>query len=419
MNLIESNIALQSLTDIQLLVPVWSSPKGHEWVTNISFFYYKTKSEDGIININHIDAEKCDANVVLTLIKEETLVLGNRYLRGLGTDYEWVYFEEYGVPFIFNDFVNQLYSTYRTTFEELNDCIPLMKWYERLQQIPLPEITKNWYKSYSDSITLLGRLEGPGVKVVTEKFIDRFGFPPQHIHNGLVYTKYNPYTITGRPTNRHLNVNWSALPKGDRTRECIVSRWDGGSLIQMDYESFHLRIIGKLVQYEFPNDKSAHEHLMEWYDAETDYEAAKGITFRYLYGGLDERAQRIPFFQKVDEYIKTVHREYILRGKLITPIFKREIPFGRIGESGEQKIFNYLLQATETEINYTKLPELIEWFSQKRSNLILYTYDAFLIDAHPAERDEIVKGLPTLLERGGFPVRTYEGKNYNELVRLG
>lgn len=418
MNLIESNIALQSLKDIILLIPVWSSPKSHEWVTNISFFYYKTKSgEDGIININHIDADRCDPNIVLSSITEDTLVYGNRYLRGLGTDYEWVYFEEYGVPFLFNEFANQLYSTYRTDFDEVNDCIPIMKWYERLQQLPIPQNNKDWYKPYSDSITLLGRLEGAGVKVVEEKFIDRFAFNPRHIYNGLVYTKYNPYTITGRPTNRHLNVNWSALPKEDGTRENIISRFEGGTLIQLDYESYHLRLIAKMTGYPLPTDISAHGYFAEIYG--TDYETAKGITFRYLYGGLDARAETIPFFRSVADYIKTVYREFVMTGKLITPIYKREIPFKRIDGGGEQKVFNYLLQATETEVNYTKLPALLNWFEGKKSKPILYTYDAFLIDTHPSERDSVINSLPTVLERGGFPVRAYEGVNYGSLVRLG
>lgn len=416
MKLIETNESLQSLTDLQLLIPIWSSPKGHECASNISFFYYKTKSEDGIININHIDADKCDIELVYPLIQQTTLVLGNRYLRGLGTDYEWVYFEENNIPFDIKDLSNRLYSTYRTDFNELNDCIPLVKWYELLSTIPVPEIGKNWYQRYSDSITLLGRVEGAGVKVDVEKFIDSYSFPPQHIHNGIVYTKYNPYTITGRPTNRHLGVNWSAMPKDDGTRECVISRFEGGSLLQFDFESYHIRLIARMICYELPTDKPAHQYFADIYG--TDYETAKAITFRYLYGGLDAVAESIPFFQRVAAFVKDQYRLFVTSGKLRTPIFGREIPFQRIEGGGEQKIFNYLLQATETELNYTKIRELLEWFEGRRSKIILYTYDAFLIDAHPDERDEIVKVLPTVLGRGGFPVRTYEGKNYNELQPL-
>jgi hypothetical protein len=47
--------------------------------------------------------------------------------------------------------------------------------------------------------------------------------------------------------------------------------------------------------------------------------------------------------------------------------------------------------------------------------MILYTYDAFLIDTHPSERDEILNSVKLVMEKGGFPVRMEEGKNYDNL----
>jgi DNA polymerase I-like protein with 3'-5' exonuclease and polymerase domains len=252
------------------------------------------------------------------------------------------------------------------------------------------------------------------VKVEEENFIDRFSFSPQHIHNGLVYTKYNPYTITGRPSNRHLNVNYSALNKSDGSRECFVSRWDGGTLLQFDYESYHIRLIARMCGYEFPKGVTAHQHLADLYG--TDYETAKGLTFKYLYGGLDDFARGIPFFQKVEGYIRGVYQKFVISGRLTTPLYKREIHFGRIEGSTEQKVFNYLLQALETEINYMKIDKVLKWFDGKKSKMVLYTYDAFLIDTHPDERDEILKSVATIMEEGNFPVRAYEGTNYNNLV---
>jgi hypothetical protein len=82
-----------------------------------------------------------------------------------------------------------------------------MKWYELLKSIPDSFEIKDWYRKYSDSISLLGKVEGAGVQVEEEKFIDRFSFDLRYINGGKVYTQYNPYTITGRPSNRHLNVN--------------------------------------------------------------------------------------------------------------------------------------------------------------------------------------------------------------------
>jgi hypothetical protein len=417
MNLIETNKALLSFYTsnhrVVLVVPIWSSPKAHEYDTSISFIYLRTNDSDYIINFNHIDGNKCNLIKFDKLISENTLVLGNRYLDTKGIDYEWAYFEEYGKPFILNEFADEVYKGYRSDFKYLNDCVPIMRWYELLQRIPIISEIKHWYRKYSDSIKILGRLEGAGVKVEEEKFIDRFHFNKEYLPKGFAYTKYNPYTVTGRPSNRHLGVNWAAMNKSDGSRANIVSRFNGGTLLQFDYESYHIRIIGKMVGYVFPEGETAHEHLAKYYGVTT--EESKSLSFKYLYGGLDEFAKGIPFFQKVDEYIKSLYQKFVISGRLTTPLYKREIPFQRIESPNEQKVFNYLLQALETEINYTKIDEVLKCLEGGRSKMILYTYDAFLIDTHPSERSSVLKDLTFILERGGFPVKSYEGTNYDNL----
>jgi hypothetical protein len=101
---------------------------------------------------------------------------------------------------------------------------------------------------------------------------------------------------------------------------------------------------------------------------------------------------------------------------LTTPLFKRDIHHTKIEGATEQKVFNYLLQELETEVNYMKITKVVYYLSDKKSKMILYTYDAFLIDTHPSERDAVLNHLPTVMEEGGFPVRAYEGTNYNNLV---
>lgn len=418
MNLIENRDTLhffvQSNPNIRLLVPIWSSHRAHELGTHISFLYYRTEFEDGIINFHHIDAGDVQSFPIEKLCNPNTLVLGNRYIQSNGLDYEWVYLEEYGKPFVINEFAESLYKGYRNDYTEMNDCIPMMKWYELLQTIPDIQNRQSWYRVYSDSIKTLGRLEGAGVKVEEEKFIDSFSFSQDYIYNGLVFTKYNPYTTTGRPSNRHLNVNWSALNKSDGTRSMMVSRWDGGTLLQFDYESYHIRLIAKLIGYDFPKGVTAHQHLADLYG--TDYETAKKITFTYLYGGLDDNARQIPFFQKVEGYIRGVYQKFVISGRLTTPLYKREIHFSKIEGATEQKVFNYMLQALETEVNYMKIEKVLDWISDKKSKMILYTYDAFVFDVHPSERGEILDSIRVIMEEGGFPVKAEEGTNYDSLV---
>lgn len=422
MNLIEDKQSLQSFlggnVNIDLIIPVWSSHRAHPLGSRLSFLYFRqSNGEDGIINFNHIDAKKLDKFDISKIIHVNTLVLDNRYLKTIGLDYEWVYFEENGKPFIFGEFVESVYRGYRNDFKELNDCIPLMKWYEVLKTIPNINTRREWDRKYTSAIQTLGRLEGAGVKVVEEKFIDSFAFNPQYIkRSGIVFTQYNPYTTTGRPSNRHLNVNYSALNKSDGTRECFISRHPKGTLLQFDFESYHIRLIAKMVGYEFPKGISAHQHLANLYGC--DYETAKKITFTYLYGGLDDNARGIEFFQKVDQYIKGLYQRFVISGKLTTLLYKREIPFNRIEGANEQKVFNYLLQSLETEINYMKISEVLEYLDGKMSKMILYTYDAFVIDTHPIERENLLNDIREIMEKGGFPVKIEEGENYNNLVGI-
>ncbi len=419
MNLIEDKhtllLFLGGNVNIDLIIPVWSSHRAHPLGNRLSFLYYRqSDGSDGIINFNHIDAKKLVKFEISKIVNINTLVLDNRYLKTIGLDYEWVSFEENGKPFIFSEVVESVYRGYRNDFKELNDCVPLMKWYEVLKTIPNISTRREWYTKYSSAIKTLGRLEGAGVKVVEEKFIDSFNFNPQYIkRNGIVFTQYNPYTTTGRPSNRHLNVNYSALNKSDGTRECFVSRHPKGTLIQFDYESYHIRLIAKMVGYEFPKGETAHQHLANLYGC--DYETAKKITFTYLYGGLDDNARQIPFFQKVDEYIKKLYQSFVISGKLTTLLYKREIPFSRIEGGNEQKVFNYLLQSLETEINYMKIGEVLEYLEGRMSKMILYTYDAFIIDTHPIERENLLNDIREIMEKGDFPVRIEEGENYKDL----
>jgi DNA polymerase I-like protein with 3'-5' exonuclease and polymerase domains len=173
-------------------------------------------------------------------------------------------------------------------------------------------------------------------------------------------------------------------------------------------------LIAKLIGYDFPKGVTAHQHLADLYG--TDYETAKKITFTYLYGGLDDNARQIPFFKKVEEYIRGVYQKFVISGRLTTPLYKREIHFSKIEGATEQKVFNYMLQALETEVNYMKIDKVLDWISDKKSKMILYTYDAFVFDVHPNEREEILSVIKSMMEEGGFPVKIEEGINYDNLA---
>jgi hypothetical protein len=222
-----------------------------------------------------------------------------------------------------------------------------------------------------------------------------------------VYTEYNPFTVTGRPSNRHGGVNYAALNKTDGSRDVFVS---DGIFLQMDYNAYHPRLIAKLVKFDAP-DGNMHQWLAEQYGC--SIEESKGITFQLLYGGIDDEFRQIPYFDKVADYIDNLWIETQRNGFLQTP--HREIPLSWIEQPNAQKVFNYLLQAVETEMNVDKMRKILDCIRGSGIEFSLYTYDSFLFDVPVDVDKEIIKKLKGIIEEGGYPIKANWGKTYGNL----
>jgi hypothetical protein len=62
--------------------------------------------------------------------------------------------------------------------------------------------------------------------------------------------------------------------------------------------------------------------------------------------------------------------------------------------------------------------KLIPLYRMAKSNIILYTYDAILIDYSQEDSEELIFQTKEYLEAGGFPVTIKSGQNYGNL-KLG
>ena len=78
-------------------------------------------------------------------------------------------------------------------------------------------------------------------------------------------------------------------------------------------------------------------------------------------------------------------------------------------------MFNYLLQAIETEFSVRKLSEVQYLLKDYQSKLVLYTYDSLLFDVSYPEAKEVLSNVKLILERGGFPVKCKVGNIYSKL----
>lgn len=289
--------------------------------------------------------------------------------------------------------------------KNLNDLVPIYKHLEAIR------ITKNdflkYYKTFELSDTN-ARID----KLYTEPLynIECNGIQTD---TGLEWTYYNIYTTTSRPSNRWGGINYSALNKDDGSRSRFISRFKKGKLIQFDYDAYHPRIISKLIGYEFDNNISAYEYLAD--KMGISYKEAKDITFRQLYGGVQLEYMKVEYFKRVSHYIDKMWVEFNRRGYVETPILKRKLYKTMFDDINANKLFNYILQATETEINLSVISDIFKFLSDKyNSKLVLYTYDSYLFDIDRSEL-HIITELNKIISKYGFLTKFEIGNNYNNL----
>ena len=79
-----------------------------------------------------------------------------------------------------------------------------------------------------------------------------------------------------------------------------------------------------------------------------------------------------------------------------------------------QKLLNYLLQATETDMNVVMLWEIIKILKRKNTKLVLYVFDSFLLDVDKDEKN-IIDEILEVFKKYKFNVKMVTGKNYGEM----
>ena len=77
-----------------------------------------------------------------------------------------------------------------------------------------------------------------------------------------------------------------------------------------------------------------------------------------------------------------------------------------------QKLFNYILQNYETSQNILILWDILSILRGKKSKLVLYTYDSFLIDLSDEEKD-LVKDVQKIFENYKLNTKIKYGSSYD------
>jgi hypothetical protein len=254
------------------------------------------------------------------------------------------------------------------------------------------------------------QLESNGIKLNKDCFIDyyqgKLPHPEFNLSRGKIYTHYNLYTTTSRPSNTFNSVNFAALNKDDGERMCYMPEND--MFVEMDFQGYHPRLIGEMIGFDFPNDKNTYELLGQLLNV--SQQDAKELTFKQLYGGVWGEYQNKPFFKDVNMFIDGMWDTYQY-GKYYET--ENRI-FIADADMTQAKLFNYIVQSKETSTNVELLEKVLNYLKGKKTKIVLYTYDAFLFD-YSKEDGDILQDIVNMLE---YPVTIKQGNTYHGLTKI-
>ena len=389
--------------------PIWADIHFHYIENNLSLLYiYDIQSgEEIIVNIGNIDHHTTKINHVSFNFKEAYVYDKKSFLNIIKLpnlyDAALMKYLQVNEPLKTNQ--TSCHSFFHRKFpnaKNINNIIPLVKHVESVR-----ETRDEFLKFYNiDIINTLRRFDNFFIESLHGIEINGI-----YTNRGYEYTRYNPYTITSRPSNTFNGVNYAALNKDDGSRKRFISRHENGKLIQFDYDAYHPRLISRLIKQKIPNDISGHQYLADLYGVERS--EAKRITFRQLYGGIQNQYIDIPFFKAVSNYIDLLWTDFEKNGFIETP-FGRKFLNTNLRSITKNKLFNYLLQSIETELNMSVICDLNNFLDAKKTKLVLYTYDSYLLDVHPSEFD-IINDIKILIEKNGFLANIEMGDNYSDI----
>jgi hypothetical protein len=326
-----------------------------------------------------------------------------------------------------NEFTFSFYSRLYNKLRKNNFIIPIIKHLEYCQEVKNilldhtnNDFTSSDFKFYNNLvIPSLQQIESSGLYYDKELF--KSFYPSKSIVDDYLYTEYNIFTSTGRPSNKFGGINFAALNKETGIRKVFTSRFkEDGQLVEFDFDAYHLQLIANEIDYKFPTDINIHDYLGQQYFgkenlSEDEHEQSKQISFRLLYGGIDEDFKKIEFFNLVSKYISKFWNEMNNTGFYSSPISSRKIFKDQIEKVNKFKAWNYFIQLLETENSVLVIQQVLELLQDKQSKLVLYTYDGFLFDVLNDEWDQLKVELQNIFNSKGFHAKIKSGVNYGEL----
>ena len=314
-----------------------------------------------------------------------------------------------------NSTINYFYHKNRD-FIEVNKLIPISKLYESCEKLydQVKGVVKykiptgfDFYNTTAINVFYL--IEQTGLGVYYEAYNELFKprNPSYNTIDNTVLTYYNLYNITSRPTNSFNSVNYAAIPHSENHRKAFKPQND--YFVELDFDGYHLRLLCDQIGYPL-SEESAHKQLAKLYFekeeiTDEEYNKAKQINFQAIYGKIPEEHAFLEVFEKIDKFIKELWKEFEKKGEIKAPISEK--PFTtQLKDMHPQKLMNYVMQSLETSRNILILKEVLRYLRDKKSKIVLYTYDAILFDFCKEDGKETLEDIKDILEEGKkYPIK--------------
>jgi len=423
--IIENNEQLEDFKNIDygkvFIEPIFYNDNVHPSLNDISLLYIKPLNKDKgyIICLDHNESLSLNKTDVSKLLHSFSEI----YVRDRK---KFIYFFpltnlidiSFGIP-EYTEPSTTAYDVFYSRFsslENLNTIIPLVKHYEKCELI-FDKIKDYCVKTENSKFTnklttTFFSIERNGLKIdkpIFDKFYE-INDEAFSISDNTVYSRYNLYTTTGRPSNSFNGINFAALAKDSGCREAFIPEND--YFIEIDISAYHPTLAGQLFGFDF-KDETPYEYFAR--EAGIELSEAKILMFRQLYGGVYKEYKHIEYFKLIQEYIDDLWKSFKQHGFIECcrsgHRFTKELK-----DLNPNKLFNYLLQNLETSTNVVILWEIFKLLKSKHSNIVLYTYDSILIDY--SKEDNILEDIKQVFTNFGLKIKLTKGKNYGTMMPL-
>ena len=408
----EINRFIQTRYEAAYVEIIPSSPTLHAVENNVSLIYVRPliSSKGYIFPIEHSEAFHLDYNLIQQLldsIKKIYVIDKKEFLH--------YFFHKNTISL---NLINRTFTSSQTTthtffqnkypnYDNLNEIIPIVKHYEVCENnfhTLSPYFSSPVNSFYNDKLTVVFNLiEKNGIKI-DRKIFDEY-FPQSH--SDRIYTRYNLSTLTTRPSNSFNGINFAALKKDNGERQSFIPQND--FFIEIDISAYHPTLLANILNYDLPKE-DFHQHFADMYGV--DYNTSKEITFRQIYGGVQDEYKHIDFFQKIDQYVKELWNTFQSISSITCPISGHVFEKDKLENMYPQKLLNYHNQNLETAQNVLILWDILKILRGKNTKLVLYVYDSFLLDVDKNEKDTF-KQITQVFQKYKLQIKYKKGINYN------